>query len=57
MPTGHFIRTKEHGINISKALNGRTLCVECHKKTHTYGWRVWNYYLKPMETGVMHRLS
>lgn len=22
--------------------NGRTLCIECHKKTETYGWKVKN---------------
>ena len=22
--------------------NGRTLCIECHKKTDTYGWKLWN---------------
>jgi hypothetical protein len=22
--------------------NGRTLCVDCHKKTATYGWRLYN---------------
>jgi len=23
--------------------NGRTLCVSCHKKTETYGWKAYNY--------------
>lgn len=23
--------------------NGRTLCVPCHKKTDTYGWKIKNY--------------
>ena len=26
--------------------NGRTLCVECHKKTLDYGWNRYNYQLK-----------
>lgn len=26
--------------------NGRTLCVDCHKKTDSYGWRVMNNYLR-----------
>jgi hypothetical protein len=25
--------------------NGRTLCVDCHRKTDSYGWKVWNNYL------------
>lgn len=24
--------------------NGRTVCVDCHKKTDTYGWKVYNKY-------------
>lgn len=26
--------------------NGRTLCVECHKKTDSYGWNATNNYLR-----------
>lgn len=26
--------------------NGRTLCVECHKKTNTFGWKSLNNYKK-----------
>jgi len=32
--------------------NGRTLCVECHKKTDSYGWKnYWNNYIKPNKIG------
>lgn len=27
--------------------NGRTLCISCHRETDTYGWKVWNYFLRP----------
>ena len=31
-----------HDIN-----NGQTLCLECHKKTDSYGWKnYWNNYIK-----------
>lgn len=26
--------------------NGRTLCLNCHRKTDTYGWKSYNYYEK-----------
>ena len=26
--------------------NGETLCVPCHKKTDSYGWKIWNSYLR-----------
>lgn len=26
--------------------NGRTLCKECHRKTDTYGWRIYSYIRK-----------
>lgn len=26
--------------------NGRTLCDDCHRKTDTYGWKLWNYRKK-----------
>lgn len=30
--------------------NGRTLCVECHKKTDSYGWKnYWNNYVKAIK--------
>jgi 5-methylcytosine-specific restriction endonuclease McrA len=29
--------------------NGRTLCVDCHKQTDTYGWKMFNQ-LRKMET-------
>ena len=48
---------RDNGIDsIEKALectdlwditNGRTLCAKCHRKTRTYAWRVFNYYLRP----------
>lgn len=25
--------------------NGQTLCFDCHKKTDSYGWRIYNYKL------------
>ena len=27
--------------------NGRTLCIDCHKKTDTYGWKLRNSPLRP----------
>lgn len=27
--------------------NGRTLCIECHRKTDTYGWNKYNNKIKP----------
>lgn len=40
---------KPFSDNIDKRFdinNGRTLCVECHRKTDTYGWNYYNIYLK-----------
>lgn len=25
--------------------NGRTLCIDCHKTTESYGWKKYNYQL------------
>lgn len=27
--------------------NGETLCKSCHKETSSYGWKVWNNYIRP----------
>ena len=34
------------------AANGITLCDNCHLETDTYGWRIWNGYLR-QKGGVM----
>lgn len=26
--------------------NGRTLCINCHKKTETYGWKMYHYNMR-----------
>lgn len=31
--------------------NGRTLCVFCHRKTETYGWKVYNKNTAPAPNG------
>lgn len=29
--------------------NGRTLCVDCHKKTDSYGWKATNNYMRKLD--------
>ena len=31
--------------------NGRTLCLDCHKKTDSYGWKATNNYIRKLEKG------
>lgn len=31
--------------------NGKTLCIDCHKQTDSYGWNVYNNYLKSLLKG------
>lgn len=43
------ITTVEDAIETNKLWNtenGRTLCVDCHKKTDSYGWKATNNYLR-----------
>lgn len=48
IPLSVLLRTNSYLWDIS---NGRTLCSTCHQQTDTYGWKVWNSYLKPLEGG------
>ena len=49
IPLSILIKDKKPLFEIS---NGKTLCSKCHKTTDTYGWGVWNKYLKPKRRGV-----